>query len=216
MKELTNFKTYEVKHFEHQEKVFGITINSLGTIDKGAIKEIKDYNKTYESIGVDYDHFLKTPQLVKVHSIFDPYVESILGSEAYKELIPRIGSQMEIHQCHYNSGIAGDEIDCYSNGDIVVYFCGGFFGENTVYNSTFQAHCILYIEKDGKGAFIDPTQLVLNDYRDTFQLFYFSPILSVICDLFDEEEQAYNPIFGYAKWDLYEDEDEEEECQITA
>jgi hypothetical protein len=105
---------------------------------------------------------------------------------------------MDIHQCHWNAGWAGDIIDCHYEGEINVYYCGGFFGDNCSYDCELGSHCILYIEKDGNGAFIDPTQLVSNRYVDTFQLFYFAPIFEVI-DLFDDYEQAFNPIFGYTE-----------------
>lgn len=195
-------KTVKIK----TENGYPQTFNSEGTIKnyKKAIEEIKKYNSTFNSIGVDYDYFLRKPQMVKVHSITDQCVKDLLG-EDYNEIIQNIRKQVEANQCHYNAGVAGLEIYDSFDSDIEVYFCGGFFGNNEVYNASLNSHCIIYIENNNQGVFIDPTELVWDElFQDKFQLFYFAHILHATCDLFDDYGQAYNPVFGYFTWDVEE------------
>jgi len=181
------------------ENGLGNTIESLSEISdyQEYILDIKNSNKT----GVDTDYFLQKPQKVAVKNIYDKEVRKILGNNA-DGIIKHIKGMVKLHQCHKNAALAGGTISSGTNWKCKVYYCGGTLGyaNNIVVDSL--SHCILYIERNGKGVFIDPTQFLIG-CLDTFNLFYFAPLEHIIYDLFNKYEQTFNPLFGYYM-DLHE------------
>lgn len=83
----------------------------------------------------------------------------------------------EPHNCHYNAAMYAIDNDCN-------FVCGWLIYENSTYKTP---HCI--VEKDGD--FIDPT---LNRATD-FKIFH-TYTAEEICDIYDEEGEAFIPFQG--------------------
>lgn len=179
-------------------KVSNFTENGWGnTIE--SLSEIENYQedilliKNSGKIGIDTDYFLQRPQKVAVKNFYDKEVRKMLGNNA-DSIIQHIKGMVELHQCHKNSALAGVCIN--ANSKCKVYYCSGTFGyaDNNV--AEFFSHSILYIERKGKGVFVDPTQFLIGR-KDTFNLYYFAPFEHTLNDLFMKYGQAFSPLFGY-------------------
>lgn len=84
------------------------------------------------------------------------------------------------NECHHNAAMYAIDNDCN-------FVCGWLVYENTTYKTP---HCIC--EKDGE--YIDPT---LNREED-FKIFH-TYTAEEICDIFDEEGEAFIPFQGNYK-----------------
>lgn len=167
------------------------TIESLSEINdcQEHILNIRSSGNT----GVDTDYYIQNPQMVAVKSLYDKEVRKMLGTNA-QGVIDLTKDYAEPHHCHYNAAIVGTAIE--KNTKCRVYFCGGTFGFADQTLSEQFSHSIIYIERKGKGAFVDPTQFIIGRYK-TFNLFYITPIEHVINDLFVKHDGAFNPLYGY-------------------
>lgn len=167
------------------------TIESLSEISdcQEHILEIRNSGNT----GVDTDYYLQKPQMVAVKHFYDKEVRRMLGTNA-QDIIDFIKDNAEPHHCHYNAAIAGTAIE--ENTKCKAYFCGGTFGYADKVLAEHFSHSILYIERKGKGLFVDPTQFIIGRYN-TYNLFYITPIEHAVKDLFLKCNYAFNPLYGY-------------------
>lgn len=181
-------------------KVSNFTENGWGnTIE--SLSEIENYQedilliKNSGKMGIDTDYFLKRPQKVAVKNFYDKEVRKMLGNNA-DSIIKHIKGMVELHQCHKNSALAGVCIN--ANSKCKVYYCSGTFGYADNIVAEFFSHSILYIERKGKGVFVDPTQFLIGRKdKDTFNLYYIAPFEHTLNDLFMKYGQAFSPLFGY-------------------
>lgn len=185
------------------KKVNIITENGWNnTID--SLAEISDYQEHILNIrssgntGVDTDYYIQNPQMVAVRNLYDKEVRKMLGTNA-NCIIDYIKNNVEPRQCHYNAVVAGTAIE--QNTKCKVYFCGGTFGFADNILSEYFSHSILYVERKGKGVFVDPTQFIIGRYK-TYNLFYITPIGHAVKDLFLKYNIVFNPLYGYNEMGL--------------